>query len=206
MSAGTGGKYWQGKALPSVFKHELLKRYLPPFGGMTGTQSHDKRVVYLDGYAGEGRYENGESGSADIALKVASHHKRLGLNLSCFFVEQQPKSMQAVRAGDFARRAACLRVCESRRGGLIRARAALSCRARTASPCADRHPLDVRRGPAAACSAAGLLRLLGRADCPVLIHTCGTGTRGSGELDRACGASAVRDTMTSCSVRGRAPA
>ncbi|MFE7243792.1 hypothetical protein [Streptomyces sp. NPDC057580] len=59
MSSGTGGAYWQGKALPSVFKHELLKRYLPPFGGMTGTQSHDKRVVYLDGYAGEGRYESG---------------------------------------------------------------------------------------------------------------------------------------------------
>jgi three-Cys-motif partner protein len=92
MSSGTSGGYWQGKALPSVFKHELLKRYLPPFGGMTGTQSQDRRVVYLDGYAGEGRYESGEPASAEIALRVASHHRKLGLNLSCFFVEQQPKS------------------------------------------------------------------------------------------------------------------
>ncbi len=92
MSSSTGGAYWQGKALPSVFKHELLKRYLPPFGGMTGTQSQDKRVVYLDGYAGEGRYESGEAASAEIALEVASHHHQQGLNLECFFVEQQAKS------------------------------------------------------------------------------------------------------------------
>jgi hypothetical protein len=67
MSSGTAGGYWQGKALPSVFKHELLRRYIPPFGGMTGTQAQDRRVVYLDGYAGEGRYENGDPGSAEIA-------------------------------------------------------------------------------------------------------------------------------------------
>ncbi|MEV7683247.1 three-Cys-motif partner protein TcmP [Streptomyces sp. NPDC088341] len=93
MSSGTGGDYWADKALPSVFKHELLKRYLPQFGGMTGTQSRDKRVVYLDGYAGEGRYENGEPASAEIALRVASHHRaRHGLTLECFFAESHPKS------------------------------------------------------------------------------------------------------------------
>lgn len=32
MSSGTGGDYWKDRALPSVFKHELLKRYLPQFG------------------------------------------------------------------------------------------------------------------------------------------------------------------------------
>ncbi len=94
MSTGTGANYWQGKALPSVFKHELLRRYIPPFGGMTSTQSQDKRVVYLDGYAGEGRYENGEPGSAELALRVASYYRRSGLNLSCFFVEQQAKSFE----------------------------------------------------------------------------------------------------------------
>ncbi|WP_331722833.1 three-Cys-motif partner protein TcmP (plasmid) [Streptomyces canus] len=93
MSTGTGGDYWADKALPSVFKHELLKRYLPQFGGMTGTQSHDKRVVYLDGYAGEGRYENGEPASAEIALRVASHFRaRHGITLECFFTEPQQKS------------------------------------------------------------------------------------------------------------------
>jgi three-Cys-motif partner protein len=98
MSSGTGGDYWADKALPSVFKHQLLKRYLPQFGGMTGTQSRDKRVVYLDGYAGEGRYENGEPASAEIALRVASHHRaKHGLNLECFFAEQQAKSFSRLQ-------------------------------------------------------------------------------------------------------------
>jgi three-Cys-motif partner protein len=93
MSSGTGGGYWADKALPSVFKHDLLKRYLPQFGGMTGSHSHDKRVVYLDGYAGEGRYENGDPASAEIALKVASSlRNRPGLTLECFFSEPQAKS------------------------------------------------------------------------------------------------------------------
>jgi three-Cys-motif partner protein len=98
MSSGTGGDYWKDKALPSVFKHELLKRYLPQFGGMTGSQSHDKRVVYLDGYAGEGRYENGEPASAEIALRVASHFRaRHGITVECFFTEAQQKSFERLQ-------------------------------------------------------------------------------------------------------------
>lgn len=93
MSSGTGGSYWADKALPSVFKHELLKRYLPQFGGMTGSRSHDKRVVYLDGYAGEGRYESGEPASAELALRIAADlQSRAGLTLECFFSESHPKS------------------------------------------------------------------------------------------------------------------
>ncbi|MBT2546054.1 three-Cys-motif partner protein TcmP [Streptomyces sp. ISL-44] len=82
-----------------MLKHELLRRYLPPFGGMTGTQAQDGRVVYLDGYAGEGRYENGEPGSAEIALRVAAHHRSRGLNRSCFFVEQDAKSFAQAGGG-----------------------------------------------------------------------------------------------------------
>ncbi|MFI0515843.1 three-Cys-motif partner protein TcmP [Streptomyces sp. WSLK1-5] len=98
MSTGTGGDYWADRALPSVFKHELLKRYLPQFGGMTGTQSHDKRVVYLDGYAGEGRYESGEPASAEIALRVASYFRSRDLTLECFFTEAQQKSFDRLLA------------------------------------------------------------------------------------------------------------
>ncbi|AVI00087.1 hypothetical protein C5L38_34000 (plasmid) [Streptomyces sp. WAC00288] len=93
MSSSTGGDYWVDKALPSVFKHDLLKRYLPQFGGMTGTHSDAKRVVYLDGYAGEGRYENGESASGEIALQVAEDlASSAGITLECFFSEPQRKS------------------------------------------------------------------------------------------------------------------
>ncbi|MEU9402788.1 three-Cys-motif partner protein TcmP [Streptomyces sp. NPDC048242] len=78
-----------------MFKHDLLRRYLPQFGGMTSKQSREGRVVYLDGYAGEGRYENGDPASAEIALRVASYlRNRPGLTLECFFSEPQAKSFE----------------------------------------------------------------------------------------------------------------
>ncbi|AGS73853.1 three-Cys-motif partner protein TcmP [Streptomyces collinus] len=81
-----------------MFKHELLRRYLPQFGGMTSRQSQEGRVVYLDGYAGEGRYENGDPASAEIALRVASYLRSgPGLTLECFFSEPQAKSFERLR-------------------------------------------------------------------------------------------------------------
>ncbi|MEU3907258.1 three-Cys-motif partner protein TcmP [Streptomyces goshikiensis] len=100
-----------------MLKHELLRRYLPPFGGMTGTQAQDGRVVYLDGYAGEGRYENGEPGSAEIALRVAAHHRGRGLNLSCFFVEQDAKSFARLEEVVAGYRARGVRA-QARKGGV----------------------------------------------------------------------------------------
>ena len=49
MATGAGDLYWERQGLPRVFKHDLLGRYLPKFGGKTGSKS--ARVVYLDGYA-----------------------------------------------------------------------------------------------------------------------------------------------------------
>ncbi|WP_283108028.1 three-Cys-motif partner protein TcmP [Streptomyces sp. LRE541] len=110
MSVGTGGEYWKDKGLPSVFKHELLKRYLPQFGGMTGSHSQDGRVVYLDGYAGEGRYENGDAASAEIALRVSSHFRaKRGLTLECFFTEPQQKSFEKLNRVVEHYRAGCPR-------------------------------------------------------------------------------------------------
>ena len=57
MATGAGDLYWERQGLPRVFKHDLLGRHLPKFGGKTGSKS--ARVVYLDGYAGRGRYDDG---------------------------------------------------------------------------------------------------------------------------------------------------
>ncbi|MGW2255173.1 three-Cys-motif partner protein TcmP [Kitasatospora sp. NPDC001660] len=91
MSTGTSGNYWSERNLPSALKHKLLAAYIPPFGGMTGSRTHE--VVYLDGYAGEGRYANGEPGSAEIAMRVAaSHLASHKLRWTSFFVEKEPAS------------------------------------------------------------------------------------------------------------------
>ncbi|WP_052707118.1 three-Cys-motif partner protein TcmP [Streptomyces rubellomurinus] len=97
MSKGTSGEYWVEPALPSKFKHDLLSRYIPKFGGMTGSPGGE--VVYLDGYAGEGRYLNGEPGSADRVLKVAAHHQAKGLvRWTCFFAERSAESFTQLEA------------------------------------------------------------------------------------------------------------
>ena len=63
MATGEGDPYWEGPGLPSDFKHDLRRRYLPQFGGKTGSKAPG--VVYFDGYAGRGRYEDDTPGSAE---------------------------------------------------------------------------------------------------------------------------------------------
>lgn len=58
MATGAGDRYWENQGLPSVLKHDLLRRYLPVFAAKTGSRSAGG-VVYLDGYSGRGRYDDG---------------------------------------------------------------------------------------------------------------------------------------------------
>lgn len=97
MSTGTSGEYWAAPELPSVFKHALLSRYLPKFGGMTG--SGGREVVYLDGYAGKGRYEDGTPGSAERVLMIAADHQAKNLvRWTCFFSEKHAPSYSRLEA------------------------------------------------------------------------------------------------------------
>ena len=50
-------------------KHEILKKYLQRWFPILN--KYYKRVVYIDGFCGPGRYEGGELGSPLIALKAA---------------------------------------------------------------------------------------------------------------------------------------
>ncbi len=53
----------------SAAKQEILRRYLSAWFRVLQT-SH-RRIVYIDGFAGPGRYKNGEPGSPLIALEAA---------------------------------------------------------------------------------------------------------------------------------------
>lgn len=93
MATGAGDEYWKEQALPSVFKHALLDKYMPQFAGMTGSAARGRRVVYLDGYAGRGRYEDGTRASVERILTIAQNqHRNAGLGWTCFFVEQDDES------------------------------------------------------------------------------------------------------------------
>lgn len=45
MATGAGEQFWEQQRLPSVLKHDLLRRYLPVFAGKTGSRAVG--VVYL---------------------------------------------------------------------------------------------------------------------------------------------------------------
>ncbi|MHB1595848.1 MAG: three-Cys-motif partner protein TcmP [Streptosporangiaceae bacterium] len=72
MATGTSGGLLDDAAghAQSVFKHEILRQYMPPFISMLGSASTGKRVVVLDGYAGRGRYDDGTPASAELILQA----------------------------------------------------------------------------------------------------------------------------------------
>jgi len=97
--SGAGEGHWDKQALPSVFKHTLLDKYVPQFAGMTGSRTVRKRVIFLDGFAGRGRYEDGRPGSAERIMKMSQvQHQRVGLAWSCWFVEKDKASAAALGA------------------------------------------------------------------------------------------------------------
>ena len=95
MATGAGDQYWEQQGLPSVFKHDLLRRYLPRFAGKTGSRAPG--VVYLDGYAGRGRYKDGRPASAEVILQIAEHQGAQGINYRLFFYEPTHESFTALK-------------------------------------------------------------------------------------------------------------
>ncbi|MFE6478054.1 three-Cys-motif partner protein TcmP [Streptomyces rochei] len=83
--------FFVSKKAAAVLKHGILKQYVVPFASKVGRYAPDGRVVYLDGYAGPGRYEDGTPGSPalilDEAARIADFRR-----LDCYFVEKQRKS------------------------------------------------------------------------------------------------------------------
>lgn len=54
----------------AIYKHELLRRYIPAWAGKVGSTSHGKRVVVYDAYSGPGRYEDAHPGSPEILVNT----------------------------------------------------------------------------------------------------------------------------------------
>jgi len=75
-------------------KHEILRRYLQAWQAIL-TRGGFQELVYIDGFAGPGRYSKGEDGSPIIALKIALalHARRQGKlpRLFFLFVEKDPE-------------------------------------------------------------------------------------------------------------------
>src|SRR4026207_2416119 len=71
----------------AVLKHGLLARYAHYFAGRAGAATQG-RVAFIDGYAGEGRYEDGSPGSPLLLASQATRAEMFGRDVKLAFVEQ----------------------------------------------------------------------------------------------------------------------
>jgi three-Cys-motif partner protein len=83
--------------LHTAAKHAILEGYLDRWFPILG--KHSGRMIYLDGFAGPGRYSNGEKGSPIIALESAIKHIQNGtlsdrVELVCLFIENKAAHAQ----------------------------------------------------------------------------------------------------------------
>ena len=77
-------------------KHDILRRYLQAWFPILNT--HHDRIVYIDGFAGPGRYRGGELGSPVIALDVArNHRKALKGNVVFRFIDEREDRIENLR-------------------------------------------------------------------------------------------------------------
>jgi three-Cys-motif partner protein len=79
--------FFREKRAAAVFKHGILHRYAVVFASKAGSTTPGGRVVFLDGYAGPGQYDDGSPGSPLLftrsARSVESYRQVRG-----FFVER----------------------------------------------------------------------------------------------------------------------
>jgi three-Cys-motif partner protein len=67
-------------------KHEILRRYLGAWFPILTARGWNQRVIFLDGFAGPGRYQGGEPGSPIIALDTLVRHPLFDKLAQCEFV------------------------------------------------------------------------------------------------------------------------
>lgn len=74
----------------AVLKHGLLARYAVYFAGRAG-RATDGRVAFIDGYAGKGRYDDGNPGSPLLLATQARSAAGFGRDVLLAFVEQDDR-------------------------------------------------------------------------------------------------------------------
>lgn len=84
-------EFFATKKAAAVFKHGILKRYPVVFAAKTGGRVEGKRVVFLDGYAGRGEYDDGEPGSP-LPLSRCAEYVQTYRDVLGFYVEQDSEN------------------------------------------------------------------------------------------------------------------
>ncbi|MFG1696694.1 three-Cys-motif partner protein TcmP [Nonomuraea sp. NPDC049309] len=89
--------FFDDKKAAAILKHAILKQYVPPFASKVGKFSQGNRVAFIDGYAGEGRYQDGREGSPALLIRTARSSSP-GRKIECMFVEKDRNCLEKLKA------------------------------------------------------------------------------------------------------------
>ncbi|BCJ59734.1 three-Cys-motif partner protein TcmP [Micromonospora endophytica] len=89
--------FFESKKAAAILKHAILNQYIEPFTMKAGKYSAGNRVAFIDGYAGEGRYEDNQEGSPALVLSKA-RRIQAQRNLECYFVEHDAATLEKLRS------------------------------------------------------------------------------------------------------------
>lgn len=97
MSGANTRYFFQQVRLQSQIKHRVLQTYLVPWS--EAVLSTHSRAWVIDAFAGPGRYESGDPGSPEIALKQAQSlaNKNPPKRLQCIFAETKERYRKKLR-------------------------------------------------------------------------------------------------------------
>ncbi|MBX8688076.1 three-Cys-motif partner protein TcmP [Mycobacterium sp. 20091114027_K0903767] len=97
MATGTDAGLLESPRPQSVYKHAILEQYVIRFATMTASRLNPKRSVLFDGFAGRGRFETGEAGSAEHMM-LASQKVKSTTQIDLLLIEKDPKDYESLDA------------------------------------------------------------------------------------------------------------
>jgi three-Cys-motif partner protein len=97
MPTGTDAGLLESPRPQSVYKHAILEQYVVRFATMTASKLTPKRSVLFDGFAGRGRFDTGEAGSAEHMM-LAAQKVKATTQIDLLLIEKDPKDYESLNA------------------------------------------------------------------------------------------------------------
>ena len=89
---------WEAKAHTFV-KHKILESYLGAWTPIMVRQFKEKNLLFIDGFAGPGKYSRGEDGSPILALKsILNHPHDFPIPINFLFIENDIKRFETLKS------------------------------------------------------------------------------------------------------------
>lgn len=81
--------FFESPQAAAIYKHKLLKGYIPAWIGKVGSTSTGRRVIVYDAYSGPGRYNDEQPGSPELLVDTAEDMAKLRSVFSVFSEKDQ---------------------------------------------------------------------------------------------------------------------